>query len=57
MYTPPRQNITTVTTIPRSIEDFTVIVPVPELPTIALLGTGLLALACFVRYRKKKVDG
>ena len=54
MYTEPRQNMTTVTTIPRSLEDFTVIVPIPELPTVALLGTGLLALIGYVRYRRTK---
>jgi hypothetical protein len=54
MYTPPRQNITTVTTIPHTIEDSAIVLPIPELPTVALMGTGLLALICYVRFRRRQ---
>jgi hypothetical protein len=50
---PAVQNITTVTTIPRSIEHL-ITLPIPELPTVALMGTGLLALIGYVSYRRTK---
>jgi hypothetical protein len=50
------QNVTTVTTIPRSIEGL-ITLPIPELSTVALLCTGLLALIGYVRYRKKQING
>ncbi len=50
---PAVQNVTTVMTVPRSIENLMTL-PIPELPTIALLGTGLLALIGYVYSRKKR---
>jgi hypothetical protein len=49
----PRQNVSTVTLIPRSIEDSTILAPIPELPTIVLTSTGLLALVGYIRYRRR----
>jgi hypothetical protein len=50
----PKQNVTTVTLIPRSIEDSTILAPIPELPTIVLTGTGLLTLVGYVMYGRRR---
>jgi len=50
----PLQNVSTITLIPRSIEDSTILAPIPELPTIVLTSTGLLTLVGYIRYRRRE---
>jgi hypothetical protein len=49
----PVQNASAITIIPHTIEDL-ILLPIPELPTVALMGTGLLALIGYVSYRRTK---
>jgi hypothetical protein len=54
----PKQNVSTITIIPRSIDDLLVL-PIPEQSTIVLTSTGVLALMGYVTYssrRKKKEE-
>ena len=51
----PRQNVSTITIIPRTIEDL-IVLPIPELPTVVLMSTGLLALMGYVVYSRRRKE-
>ncbi|MBN1762761.1 MAG: Ig-like domain-containing protein [Methanomicrobia archaeon] len=49
----PVQNVSTITLIPRSIEEL-IVLPVPEQSTLVLTSTGVLALVGYVTYSRRK---
>jgi hypothetical protein len=51
----PVQNVSTITIIPHTIEDL-ILLPVPELPTVVLMSTGLLALMGYVVYSRRRKE-
>lgn len=55
LYATPKQNVSTITIIPRTIEDL-IVLPIPELPTVVLMSTGLLALAGYVMYSRRRKE-
>ena len=55
LYVTPVQNVSTITIIPRTIEDL-IVLPVPELSTVVLMSTGLLALMGYVMYSRRRKE-
>ncbi len=53
LYATPKQNVSTITIIPHTIED-SIVLPVPELSTLVLMSTGLLALMGYVGYSRRR---
>ena len=49
------QNVSTITIIPHTIEDL-IVLPIPELPTVVLMSTGLLALMGYVMYSRRRKE-